>query len=118
MPEADRVSRDPSPISDGALSRCRRDYTVGASPSTPQEEIVAKILTPPQPAPVMDIARELVPPGMELVVVDPTKPEFYDQAGDAEYYLGSPRTGIGNEFFRAAPRLKLVQLTSAGYDRV
>jgi phosphoglycerate dehydrogenase-like enzyme len=55
---------------------------------------------------------------MELVVADPTKPEFYDAAADADYYLGSPRTGIGNEFFRAAPRLKLVQLTSAGYDRV
>src|SRR5690242_11550855 len=66
----------------------------------------------------MEIARELLPPGMELVVVDPGKPEFYDAAADAEYYLGSPRTGIGNEFFRAAPRLKLVQLTSAGYDRV
>ena len=55
---------------------------------------------------------------MELIVVDPTKPEFYDVAADAEYYLGSPRYGIGNEFFRAAPKLKLVQLTSAGYDRV
>ena len=79
---------------------------------------MTKILTPPQPAPIMDIARELLPPGMELVVVDPSKPEFYDTAADAEYYLGSPRTGIGNEFFRAAPKLKLVQLTSAGYDRV
>jgi phosphoglycerate dehydrogenase-like enzyme len=79
---------------------------------------VTKILTPPQAEPIMEIARELLPPGMELVVVDPGKPEFYDKAGDAEYYLGSPRTGIGNEFFRAAPRLKLVQLTSAGYDRV
>jgi phosphoglycerate dehydrogenase-like enzyme len=79
---------------------------------------VTKILTPPQQAPVMEIARELLPPGMELVVADPTKPEFYDAAADAEYYLGSPRTGIGNEFFRAAPKLKLVQLTSAGYDRV
>src|SRR5690242_20611960 len=66
----------------------------------------------------MEIARELLPPGMELVVVDPGKPEFYDAAADAEYYLGSPRTGIGNEFFRAAPKLKLVQLLSAGYDRV
>src|SRR5437762_14051907 len=66
----------------------------------------------------MEIARDLLPPGMELVVADPTKPEFYDAAADAEYYLGSPRTGIGNEFFRAAPKLKLVQLTSAGYDRV
>ena len=79
---------------------------------------MAKIITPPQTEPIMEIARELLPPGMELVVVDPGKPEFYDKAGDAEYYLGSPRTGIGNEFFRAASRLKLVQLTSAGYDRV
>ncbi|PYO10947.1 MAG: 3-phosphoglycerate dehydrogenase, partial [Candidatus Rokuibacteriota bacterium] len=79
---------------------------------------MAKILTPPQPAPVMEIARELLPPGMELIVADPGKPEFYDTAANAEYYLGSPRAGIGNEFFRAAPKLKLVQLTSAGYDRV
>src|SRR5438093_24482 len=85
---------------------------------TPQEETVTKILTPPQPAPIMEIARDLLPPGMELIVADPGKPEFYDAAGDAEYYLGSPRQGIGNEFFRAAPKLKLVQLTSAGYDRV
>ena len=62
---------------------------------------MTKILTPPQPAPVMHIARELLPPGMELVVADPSKPEFYDAAADAEYYLGSPRHGIGNEFFRA-----------------
>jgi len=79
---------------------------------------VTKILTPAQSGPVMDIARELLPPGMELVVADPGKPEFYDKAAEAEYYLGSPRFGIGNDFFRAAPRLKLVQLTSAGYDRV
>lgn len=79
---------------------------------------MAKIITPPQPDPVMAIARELVPPGFDLVVVDPSTPAFYDAAGDADYYLGSPRTGIGNEFFRAAPKLKLVQLTSAGYDRV
>ena len=79
---------------------------------------MTKILTPQQLPAVLEIARALLPPGMELVVVDPGKPEFYDAAADAEYYLGSPRTGIGNEFFRAAPRLKLVQLTSAGYDRV
>src|SRR5215475_2960494 len=80
--------------------------------------MVTKILTPPQSPAVMEIARDLLPPGMELVVADPAKPEFYDVAAEAEYYLGSPRAGIGNEFFRAAPKLKLVQLTSAGYDRV
>ena len=79
---------------------------------------MTKIITPPQAEPILDVACELLPPGMELVVVDPGKPEFYDRAADADYYLGSPRTGIGNEFFRAAPKLKLVQLTSAGYDRV
>src|SRR5207245_1965296 len=41
-----------------------------------------------------------------------------DAAANAEYYRGSPRAGIGNEFFRAAPKLRLIQLTSAGYDRV
>src|SRR5262245_52826597 len=45
---------------------------------TLKEELVTKILTPTQPAPVMEIARDLLPPGMELVVVDPAKPEFYD----------------------------------------
>jgi len=79
---------------------------------------VITILTPVQSAPVMEIAQELLPPGMQLLVVDPVKPEFYDTTAEAEYYLGSPRFGIGNDFFRAAPKLKLVQLTSAGYDRV
>ena len=79
---------------------------------------MAKILTPTQPAHIMEIARDLLPPGMELIVAEPGKPEFYDAASDADYYLGSPRMGVGNEFFRAAPKLKLVQLTSAGYDRV
>jgi phosphoglycerate dehydrogenase-like enzyme len=79
---------------------------------------VTRIITPPQPAPILEIARALLPAGMELIVVDPAKPDFYDAAVNADYYLGSPRTGIGNEFFRAAPKIKLVQLTSAGYDRV
>jgi len=51
----------------------------------------------------MEIARELLPPGMELVVVDPTKPEFYDVAADAEYYLGSPRHGSATSSFAPRP---------------
>jgi len=51
---------------------------------------VTKILTPQQLAPVMEIARELLPPGMELVVVDPTKPEFYDVAADADVMVEEP----------------------------
>jgi len=79
---------------------------------------MAKILfAPRQPDAVVDIARSMTPPGFELVVVDPGTPEFYKEATDAEYYLGLARQ-MGGEFFRSAPKLKLVQLLSAGYDRV
>ncbi len=80
--------------------------------------MAAKILfAPRQPDVILDIARSLMPPGFELVVVDPGSPEFYQAAGDAEYYLGLARQ-MGGEFFRAVPKLRLVHLLSAGYDRV
>src|SRR5687767_5700262 len=79
---------------------------------------MSKILfSPRQPDTVMDIARSLAPPGFEMVVADPGTPEFYRAAGDAEYYLGLARR-MGGEFFRSAPKLRLVQLLSAGYDQV
>src|SRR2546427_364465 len=80
--------------------------------------MAAKILfAPRQPEVILDIARSLTPAAFELVVADPGTPEFYQAATDAEYYLGLARQ-MGGEFFRAAPNLRLVQLLSAGYDRV
>lgn len=75
------------------------------------------LFAPRQPEPILDMARALTPPGFELVVVDSGTPEFYEAAADAEYYLGLARH-IGGEFFRAAPNMRLVQLLSAGFDRV
>jgi phosphoglycerate dehydrogenase-like enzyme len=75
------------------------------------------LLAPRQPEVILDIARSLTPKGFELVVADPGTAEFYTAAADVEYFLGFARN-MGGEFFRAAPRLKLVQLTSAGYDQV
>jgi phosphoglycerate dehydrogenase-like enzyme len=72
---------------------------------------------PPQPEAILEIARSYLPAGFELVVVEPGTPDFYQAAADAEYYLGFPRR-MGGEFFRSAPRLRLVQLLSAGYDHV
>ncbi len=80
--------------------------------------MATKILFAPRQSPeVLDIARSLTPPGFELVIVDPGTPEFYQAAADAEYYLGLARQ-MGGEFFRSVPKLRLVQLLSAGYDRV
>jgi phosphoglycerate dehydrogenase-like enzyme len=75
------------------------------------------IFAPTNADEIVDLARSMTPPGFELEVVEVGTPKFYDVAADAEYYLGLSR-GIGGEFFRSAPKLKLVQLMSAGYDRV
>ncbi len=75
------------------------------------------LVAPTITGPVLDVARSLTPPGFELRMANPGTPEFYGAAGEAEYYLGFPR-GLGSDFFRAAPKLRLVQLTSAGYDHV
>ena len=80
--------------------------------------MAARILfSPSQPQAILDIARSLTPPGFELVMADVGTPAFYAAAAEAEYYLGLARQ-MGGEFFRAAPKLRLVQLLSAGYDRV
>jgi phosphoglycerate dehydrogenase-like enzyme len=80
--------------------------------------MTVKILfAPSQPEAIFDIASSMTPPGFDLVVADVGTPAFYEAAAEAEYYLGLAR-GMGGEFFRAAPKLRLVQLLSAGYDRV
>jgi phosphoglycerate dehydrogenase-like enzyme len=75
------------------------------------------VFIPKQPDAILDIAKSLTPPGFELMVVDQDTPEFYEAVKDTEYVMGLGRP-IGGEFFRSAPKLKLVQLLSAGYDRV
>lgn len=76
------------------------------------------IFSPKLPAAMLDVARALVPPGFEMDVVDAGTPEFTAALPDAEYYVGFPRVELSTEFFKAAPRLKLIQLISAGYDRL
>ena len=67
---------------------------------------------------VMEVAREMLPPGYKLVVAEFDSGAFAAALNDAEYYVGSPRFPLVPEFYRAAPHLKLVQLFSAGYDRL
>ena len=74
--------------------------------------------SPKLPAPLVEIARAIMPAGYELHVADQGTPEFLDAVEDAEYFVGFARTSLGSDFYRAAPRIKLIQLISAGYDRV
>ena len=76
------------------------------------------IVSPKFPPAMLDVARSLVPAGFELVIVDAGTPEFTAALPDASYYVGFPRAELNTEFFKAAPGLKLVQLISAGYDRL
>jgi phosphoglycerate dehydrogenase-like enzyme len=81
--------------------------------------VATKIIVSPKfPPAMLDVARSLVPAGFELVVVDAGTPEFTAALPDAAYYVGFPRAELNSEFFKAAPGLKLVQLISAGYDRL
>ncbi len=81
--------------------------------------MATKILVSPKfPAAMLEIARSFVPAGFEMVVVDAGTPEFTAALADAEYYVGFPRPELNGEFFKTASGLKLVQLISAGYDRL
>ncbi len=76
------------------------------------------VFSPVLPKAIIDVGRAMLPDGYELHVVDADGPEFLRAAQDAEYFMGFGRAYLNQEFYRAAPRLKLVQLLSAGYDRL
>jgi phosphoglycerate dehydrogenase-like enzyme len=87
------------------------------SPQAATAQPTKILFAPKQDASVTEMARSLTPPGFELIMADFGTPEFVNAAAEAEYFLGLARN-MGGEFFRSAPKLKLVQLLSAGYDRV
>jgi phosphoglycerate dehydrogenase-like enzyme len=76
------------------------------------------VFSPPLPKAIMDIGRDMAPAGYDLAVLDRSAPEFPHALREAEYFMGFARGDFGPNFYRAAPRLKLIQLISAGYDRL
>ena len=79
-----------------------------------------RIVFAPQflPKTVVDLAKSMAPAGFELVITDPGTPTFTEAIREAEYFLGFVRGGMDDAFFKGAPRMKMLQLISAGYDRV
>jgi phosphoglycerate dehydrogenase-like enzyme len=77
----------------------------------------ARIVVVPPTAETAEIARDLAPAGFELVLAR-DKAAVDAAIGQAEFLVCYPGLKVSDAFFRAAPRLKLVQLLSAGYDDV
>lgn len=77
-----------------------------------------RILMMDNPLSAMEIARELAPAGMEMVVAPLGSPEFEAALPGADFLVGFGNRAVNADFFRRAPKLKLYQLLSAGYDTV
>jgi phosphoglycerate dehydrogenase-like enzyme len=76
-----------------------------------------KILVMESPLNAMDVARELAPPGYEIVTAATGTPAFVAALPEIDYMIGFGEPSMDDAFYRAAPKLKLLQLVSAGYDR-
>jgi phosphoglycerate dehydrogenase-like enzyme len=76
-----------------------------------------RIIVVPPSAETGEIAREMAPAGFELVLARGGA-EFEAALGSAEYMVCYPNVKMPDAFYRAAPRMRLVQLLSAGYDAV
>ena len=77
-----------------------------------------RIVVVPPSADAGEIAREMAPAGFELVLARDGSPEYEAALAGAEYMVCYPNVALRDTFYRAAPRVKLVQLLSAGYDAV
>jgi hypothetical protein len=64
----------------------------------------------------MQIAADLLPSDYELVTAPHGTPEFWNLLKDAEFYIGAGQYKHGPEFYAQAPKLRLVQTLSAGYN--
>ena len=76
------------------------------------------VFSPPMPKDIMDACRAMVPQGYELTVVERGVAGELEAHRDAEYFVGFARGDMGPDFYKTLPKLKLIQLISAGYDRL
>jgi phosphoglycerate dehydrogenase-like enzyme len=77
-----------------------------------------RILVTANPLSSLDVMREVSPAGFDIAVAAAGSPEFRAALPETEYLVGLGEASMDDAFYRAAPKLKLVQLLSAGYDRV
>lgn len=79
---------------------------------------MAKIILADSPMNNLEVARDLLPPDLDMTVARFGSPEFNAALAEADCLVGFGEGAMDDAFYRRAPKLKLVQLLSAGYDRV
>jgi phosphoglycerate dehydrogenase-like enzyme len=77
-----------------------------------------KMIVLDNPLNAMEVARELAPPGIDMIIARATSPDFTAALPEAEYLVGLGETKMDDAFYATARKLRLIQLLSAGYDRV
>jgi len=76
-----------------------------------------RILTPATHSEeTLQIAYDLLSPGWELAMAPHGRPEFFDLLKDTEYYIGGGQFPHGPDFYQRAPKLRIIQTLSAGYN--
>ncbi len=76
------------------------------------------VVVPPTHADIAEMARKMAPSGFELVVSRADRASLEQVLPTAEYVVCYPNVVSDDAFYKAAPKLKLYQLLSAGYDDV
>jgi phosphoglycerate dehydrogenase-like enzyme len=79
---------------------------------------MTNIIISDNPLNEISIARELLPPSLHAVVAKHGSPEFNAALSEAECLVGFGDGSMDDAFYQRAPKLKLIQLLSAGYDRI
>jgi phosphoglycerate dehydrogenase-like enzyme len=80
--------------------------------------MIPRIIVVPPSDDVGEIAREMAPAGFELIVARNDGATLATVLGEASYMVCYPSVPMRDSFYCAAPKLRLVQLLSAGYDNV
>ena len=64
-----------------------------------------------------DVARDMAPSGFEMIIAPARSAEYKKAMKSAEYLVGFVDGLVDEELFKDGPKLKLIQLLSAGYDK-
>ena len=79
---------------------------------------MTKIIVADNPLNEMSIAADLLPPSLNATMAKAGSPEFEAALPEAECLVGFGDGTMDDAFYKRAKNLKLVQLLSAGYDRI